>query len=361
MSKIKNHIKSSELVEDDDILSDSDSEKDQISDPTHDFDSPFSSVSSEDKEGTFWLNIQGGYAFRTLIQFLREIMPHGNIFFTAKGITIVESSKIKRTLIKFKINDVSNVLEYFYLGCNEKFKIGMSFLSFWAEIKSLGKSDNLVVYKPADSDQMCLEFGNQLSHSTKLRIQGVKDFDYEFPKTNTKGTPDFTVTLKELSKGANGIRSGKGKGKCSVYAHKNYLRLENKSDNFNNIRSQTLGKSYGNFMSKLGLNMADVVKRVVDGGAHSSILYTHPYLIEKELERRTSSNSLKETTSDNVNEVIPDVSLVKLPIGDSTLKALSKLSNLNEGGCVKVFVKKDRAIVFRSNVGGFGKLKIILI
>lgn len=315
--------------------------------------SMYSGITTEDKEGAVYIHIQNGYSFRTLIQFLKEIIKNGHIYFEQNRIYYIEHDKQEKTLLAFDIVTTDITKYYYYHATSTKFKIGLSFVEFWSAIKPLGKTDDLIMCKKVGESVLSLKFGSDGNNISSIRLQGIKENKIQRPDVDLTACPNFMVTLKELSKGANTIKNNKG-SKFFIDTYDSYIVFRSGVDIKNTNSSHKVGHDIVDPGPSMGVSMEEMIKNSVEGGAFSSIAIHQPHLISEFTE------SIEKDDMDFVPDSDQKEANATVEIKELLVKCISKLSNLCESGTVKVFIRENTPIILMSNIGSMGNLTMMI-
>lgn len=330
-----------------------------------------------DLEPNFVIYIPNGYSFRSLIQAVREVVKFGNVYFTEDHITLTKQVQDtgQKLIVHFSIQ-TSKLIYYHTYSSKEIFKIGINFSEFWQEIKNIPKGDNLIIRKEKNSDTLILRYGPNFSGRTCYKMQGVVDEKFIHPSNfETSKSPNIIIGVKEFSKGASYLKSGKGNFIMGVNNDNIIIRSEIQGSK-SVRRSTTLGYNPAKFLGLSNNDINDIVTSVKNKEAYSTIEKQFPNLFDLTEKKNKSDKSLKSVDSDDEENsessrgrnTTDDISTYpdsmkpylekKISIG--LMKSFVKFSSLIESnGVVKVFIDGN-LITLTSDIGLYGSLKIII-
>jgi proliferating cell nuclear antigen len=111
-------------------------------------------------------------AFRTLIEALKEILTEANLEFDSTGIKVMAVDETHTVLVYLKLDN--DKFESFF--CPQKYILGVNMIYFFKLIKTMGNSDNLTLYLPANNPN---KLGIRMENSEKSTVTNyfLKLFD----------------------------------------------------------------------------------------------------------------------------------------------------------------------------------------
>lgn len=111
-------------------------------------------------------------AFRTLIEALKEILTEANLEFDSQGIKVMAVDETHTVLVYLRLH--ADRFETFY--CPQKHVLGVNMIYLFKLIKTMGNSDSLTLYLPANNPN---KLGIRMENSEKSTVTNyfLKLFD----------------------------------------------------------------------------------------------------------------------------------------------------------------------------------------
>lgn len=297
-------------------------------------------ISDSDKESSFYVVLQNGYTIKTLIQYMKEITTHTNMFVRESGIYFEEHSKNNDIVLYFSIN-TDKIIKYTTYCSSSLVKIGFSISDFYQEISRLPKDSNLILKKNPDSDELIISSNG--SHVSKIKINDVL---YEqLPFEPTRG-PDyrFFLSLKKLQKDLAILKSKKKNLFLCIYEDKIIIENENEKKEIDG-HATFEEKDYDddNFVFN-GDSCEQVLKNVAKEDKYSSLADSYPEQMEYYLKNDKFPDGFLNKTERK------DRQIFRRNISESVIKIFSKLTVINDQGIAKIHVyEEENLVVF--NIG----------
>lgn len=125
--------------------------------------------------------VQSG-AFRTLIEALKEILTEANLEFDSQGIKIVAVDETHSVLVYLKLH--ADRFENYY--CPVKHVLGVNMIYLFKLIKTMGNSDSLTLYLPANNPN---KLGIRMENTEKSQVTNfmLKLFDTDVEDISIPG------------------------------------------------------------------------------------------------------------------------------------------------------------------------------
>lgn len=271
----------------------------------------------------FLVEFNDGYSFRNLIEYLKETNTCSNFIFTPHTIQYRKSDANKTILNDFVLRK-EDLPKYIYNSPDPEVVVGVRLADLRSLVRPIGKKDGLRIYMLEEEQNLYIQILGQESKSSSrencsvLRVQNLSREIYDLDDYQRDiGSPNCTIPCVSFCKACQGMHAIK----CT------YATLEGLSDGLI-IKGMTSGTTVGR-REKFGTTES------FEGGVGDVFNVT--------------DNARESTAIER-----------KLKIPSSTVRALAKLSNLNQGGTFKFYMEPELPIKIQTNIGNYGTLTVYL-
>lgn len=256
---------------------------------------------------SFIAEFYDGYSFKNLVDFLRRINTTAVFEFRPHLIECYHHDQELKNILAHVVIKGKDLYKYHLETEGDSLSVGVNLRDLQKLIKSIGKKDSLTIYKKKKEQFIYIQVSNSNNKSSQnnfsiLRPCKVEQVIIDIPRYNTpEDYPNLILASNSISNTANSMNVLKS-SLVRIRVQGNDLTIDNLSDDRSSGRVDSFAM------------------RKYDG------------------------------------EKIEYESLVKV----QTLKALSKLQNLNPSGLLKLYLEEGKPIKIVSRLASFGKLRAYL-
>jgi hypothetical protein len=298
------------------------------------------SLTEEDRQGTFMLQITYGHIIRSVVHVLRDVLSYGIFVLTPNRMSLLRLDESNSVIVALDL-DTSKFFHYFFLSRTGIIRIGISFNLFWQAVKVIGKQDTFIMTKSEGDDFVVLDFGN--SSRQQFQIQGVCSQDVPVPLYRTI-QPNICITVKELTQAMGYFRTERKKAHIKGYRDRLIVEATESK------KMKKMGASYDDIWRRIGITKEQLVKVLnSDDPPICSLSLNSDHTDIRELEICKSYPKYAAGP--------PTVDIIQSHL---ILKSLAKIYTIAPGLRVLATVEADRPIRLSIPVGELGELTLYL-
>ncbi len=307
------------------------------------------SLTEEDLEGSFYINITNGYIIRSLIHMLRDIMLYAILELTPKRVRILRYDGTGKIIIHLELL-ASRFHSYFFKSKKSTIKIGLEFMQIWNKMKILAKPDPFIMYKPEGKDYMILDFGSMAEH--RYNLQGVVDQHITLPEYSSP-SHNINLSVRKLSRAMTALRTNKTKTIFKGYKDRLTIETPKKQTD------QKLGSPCYEFWDKLGITASQLAEELRESSESSDeVIYCSMSLSELEnLEDNEVEQNERAGGDDGGGNEEPLVTLEQVPV---LLKSLAKVCNISDDSPIRITTEQGKPIKMVISIYQYGLLTFYL-
>lgn len=301
-------------------------------------------IARSSENPVIFAEVNDGYTFRNLIEYLKSTNVYGNFIFTSEGI-YYSRSDAQETILNEVFIPKCNLTYYIFNTPLPEVVVGMTLSNLRKITKPIGKKDTVRFYMHANDPLFYIQ---NVSITTKalsrnntnfVKPQQFERVDYEPPEfTRSEDNPNCTVPVVDFCRMCTAMNSI-----CSSVTIRGFQRgiifegmmegsVSGRIDRFGVIDTQVINPVQGPDIS--GLEKINLDKVKLPQGKIPKLV-------------------IKSPNDHSINTI-------RVKIG--TIKSLSKLNNLSSpNGIIKVYIEKDiPSLKLVCNIGTYGKLIVYL-
>lgn len=274
-----------------------------------DDDSDAEEQADDDSPVYFSASITDGYSFRSLIDYLRTTNLSGKFVFSSTSITYVRGNT-DGSIVNQVVLFPSEFIEYNYHPHNVEFEFSVNLSRLRQAVKSVAKRESIRIFKNKKSKLVTIQPVGKSKGKNPVYAETINDEQKYILPDVVNRKPNFSVSVSDF---------------CTMGVGMNIVK-----------------SSYVIFMAKkFGMSCTG-------------------YFDSDKESNRTDLGFTGDVKTTECNGDIDNEFIGEYKVGITMIKAMSKISNMNPSGIIKIYLFQNGPMVLSTNVSNYGRINIYL-